>query len=186
MRSLLLALLLSGCVQGFVPTPRIISMNPRVVNNLQFLYLTTQVGGQREFVYCLYGEIQGDTMFVERLELPYMNLSNGSNTHANYEDADCKGPMMLGTGHSHPPGYTCNLSDTDWTTFREARRLRFAFLTCQGRMLLVFNRGEIPEVEDGTATAGTGKAHPGRLREQPSPCSRADGAQRRGMGEPAS
>lgn len=151
---------LTGCSGlNFVSTPRMAAINPRVYNNLQFLYLTTQVGGQREFVYCLYGRIAGDTMFVERLELAEMNLFDGSNTRAKYEDKGCRTPDMLGTGHSHPPGYLCEPSNVDWESFRNTRRNRYLFLTCQGRMLVIFNRSQIPPPPPPYEPPVSGTAH---------------------------
>lgn len=129
---LTLLFLMGGCAS----IPQKYEISPLAANNLWFLYNRLET----EFAFCAYGTNDGNTVVIDRIDLPLISYADENMVYYR----ECKAPNFLGMGHSHLPGTACTLSDTDIKTLLGTQS-SFSFLVCDDNELASFSRKEVQQ-----------------------------------------
>ena len=111
-----------------------IHLPDRAKNNLNFLYDHMDT----EFAFCVFGDVQGDTLRVERIELPLIHSATYGSVHYD----PCTGPKLLGIGHSHPPESVCEFSPVDVQSLITTNA-PYGFLVCNERQLIWYEKKSV-------------------------------------------
>jgi hypothetical protein len=142
---LIVGLLLISQLSGCSPLHIRASITPETYQGIRRIYHNEQVGEGMETAYCLYGGVYGVEMLVTGLARP--TITSRDSVSVNYNTRNCHDRgSLLGSGHTHPPGYVCAFSDTDWISFSKSP-YQYSFLSCENVTLAVYTRDQIPRVD---------------------------------------